>query len=307
MAWSSPAACSGWLKTRLKRASWGELVTEGAEGSSARRVVYGLRRCGGRVSVRDGCVGRRGPVVKSEINFRFETARILEPCHAGAVARSRTAPARRLASPATGPTTGWQSDSRVVTLTRQINTLQRDAAVRVVNAVVAIGGRIAEVRARLLHGQWQHWIAEAVPFTPRTVTNYMALAAWADARPQEVERLASLGPSKLYLLAGLPLASRRRLTSSRAVVFSDGREKTVGLMTLSEFVEAIGEERGLAIAETRPPIGRVLGKMRHRIAGLEAIVEELGRRREEVGEEAALEMRNELVELVEALDGAFGL
>ncbi len=231
------------------------------------------------------------------------------PCHARAVARSRTAPARtrRLASPATGPTAGWQSDARVVSLTQQINTLQRDASQRVVNAIVAIGGRIAEVRARLPHGQWQHWVAEAVPFTARTVTNYMALAAWADARPQEVDRLAGLGPSKLYLLAGLPLASRRRLTSSRAFAFADGREKTVGLMTVPELVEAIGEERGLAIPEARPPIGRVLGKMRHRIAGLEAIVEQLGNRRDEVGEEEALEMRNELVELVEALDGAFGL
>lgn len=252
-----------------------------------------------------------GPAVfvKSEIIFRFEPAEGFEPCHAGAVARPRIAPARtrRLASPTTGPLHGWQSDARVVALTRQINTLQRDAAERVVNAVVAIGGRIAEVRARLPHGQWQHWVAEAVPFTARTVTNYMALAAWAEARPQEVERLAWLGPSKLYLLAGLPLASRRRLTSSRAFTFADGREKTVGMMTVPEFIEAIVEERGLAIAPARPPIGRVLGKMRHRIAGLEAIVEELGRRRAEVGEQEALEMRNELVELVEALDGAFGL
>lgn len=166
---------------------------------------------------------------------------------------------------------------------------------------------MAEVRGRLPHGQWHRWVEEAVPFTPRTVSNYMALAAWAEANPRELERLAWLGPSKLYLLAGLSVASRRRLTSSRAVVFADGREKTVGLMTVAELAEAVGAERGLAIAEARPPIGRVLGKMRHRIAGIGAIVEELSRRREEVGEDEALEMRNELVELVEALDGAFGL
>ncbi len=248
-----------------------------------------------------------GPSVKSETSFRFGAAEVFPSCHPDAVASPRTAPARRLASITTSPTTGWESDSRVVTLTQQINALQREAAERVVQAVVEMGGRIAEVRARLPHGQWQRWVDEAVPFTARTMTNYMALAAWADARPQEVEGLAWLGPGKLYLLAGLPLASRRRLTSSRPVVFADGRRKTVGLMTVAELAEAVGAERGLAIAEARPPIGRVLGKMRHRIAGLEAIVAELGRRREEVEEEEALEMRNELVELVEALDGAFGL
>ncbi len=146
------------------------------------------------------------------------------------MARSRTAPARtrRLIRPAAHPTTGWESDSRVVTLTRQINALQAETAERVVDAVVEIGGRMAEVRGRLPHGQWHHWVEEAVPFTPRTVSNYMALAAWAEANPRELERLAWLGPSKLYLLAGLSVASRRRLTSSRAVVFADGREKTVG-------------------------------------------------------------------------------
>lgn len=57
----------------------------------------------------------------------------------------------------------------------------------------------------------------------------------------------------------------------------------------------------------RPPIEKVLGKVRSKLAGLEAVVEELARRRTEVGGSEALEIRNELVELVDAIHGAFGL
>lgn len=209
---------------------------------------------------------------------------------------------RRLAAPATG----WRADARVVALTDQINRAQRKTAKQVVATVIEIGRRVAEVRERLDHGQWQAWVTEAVPFTPRTLTNYTALATWSAAKPAEVERLAVLGPTKLYLLAGLSGQERRRLTSG-ALTLPDGRKKTLALMTVAELAELLGSERGLALAPVRPPIHRVLGKMRHRIAGLEAIAEELLRRRSEVDGDEALELRNELVELVDTLDEGFGL
>ena len=216
---------------------------------------------------------------------------------------TRSGQSRRLAI----PEAGWRTDARVVRLTEQINRVQRQTAERVVDAVIEIGRRMAEVRERLDHGQWRAWATEAVPFTTRTIANYTALAGWSDASPDEVERLAHLGPTKLYLLAGLPARARRRLTSSRPHTLPDGRRKTIAIMTVAELAELVAGERGLAIAPRRPPIDRVLGRMRHRIAGLEAIADELVRRRAEVDGDEALELRNELVELVEAIDQGFGL
>lgn len=219
---------------------------------------------------------------------------------------SRTNVPRRGSSRLAASSTGWRADARVIALTEQINRTQRRAAEHVVDAIVQIGRRMAEVRQRLDHGDWETWVREAVPYTSRTVTNYTTLAAWSAERPRELERLAHLGPTKLYMLAGLTAQQRRRLTSG-VLSLPDGGAKPIALLTVAELASVIGVERGLAIAPARPPIDRVLTKMRHRIAGLEAIADELMRRRREVDEAEALELRNELVELVDSIDRGFGL
>ena len=80
--------------------------------------------------------------------------------------------------------------------------------------VVAMGERMATVRDLLPRGEWRRWIDEALPFTPRTVGNYIMLAQWHEERPQDIERLAHLGPTKLYLLrpahAGAPASADRQ-------------------------------------------------------------------------------------------------
>jgi len=201
----------------------------------------------------------------------------------------------------------WEDRPAVVHLTHQILRLQAVTAARVVESVIAIGEAAQEIHDELPHGQWARWCAEAVPFARQTLSNYMALARWAEERPKEVEKLSYLGPSKLYLLLPLPPAVRRRLVGRKPIQVPDGPLKTIERMTVSELARVTAREARV-LPEHRPmPVGRVVGRVRRSIAGLDVSAQALVERAEDVEPEEARALRDALLEVAESLRETFEL
>jgi hypothetical protein len=199
----------------------------------------------------------------------------------------------------------WEKRPTVVHLTKQILRLQAVTASTVVESVIAIGEAAREIHEELPHGQWARWCAEAVPFARQTLANYMALARWAEERPKEVAKLAHLGPSKLYLLLPLPSAVRRRLTGRKPIAIPDGPTKTVDLMTVAELARVTAAESRALPEHTPMPVGRVVGRLRRSISGLDASAQALVERSEEVDPAEARSLHDALLEVAETLRDEF--
>ncbi|MCX4243131.1 DUF3102 domain-containing protein [Paraliomyxa miuraensis] len=198
----------------------------------------------------------------------------------------------------------WTRNRDVQRLTKEILALQREAGGQVVEAMVQMGQRMRQIQSTLGHGQWLSWIQTAVPFSPRTITNAMRLSEWAQAEPRELARLRHLGPAKLYLLAPLAPERRRRITG-RVPVVIPGHEKpkTIEVMTVIDLTKVIGS---LAARPSPPkPIGKLVQGLRHRIAGVDAIADELVRRKDEVDEAQATELLDALQTVLDELHAAF--
>lgn len=201
----------------------------------------------------------------------------------------------------------WEDRPAVVHLTHQILRLQALTAARVVESVIAIGEATQEIHDELPHGQWARWCAEAVPFARQTLSNYMALARWAEERPKEVEKLSYLGPSKLYLLLPLSPAVRRRIVGRKPIQVPDGPLKTVDRMTVSELARVTAEEVRALPAHKPMPVGRVVGRVRRSIAGLGASAQVLVDRVDDVEPDEARALRDALLEVAESLSTTFAL
>jgi hypothetical protein len=200
----------------------------------------------------------------------------------------------------------WEDRPAVVHLTRQILRVQALTATGVVEAVIAIGEATREIHDELPHGQWARWCA-AMPFARQTLANYMALARWAEERPTEVEKLAFLGPSKLYLLLPLPTAVRRRLVGRKPVQVPDGPLKTVEHMTVSELARVTAQEAQVLPAHKPMPVGRVVGRVRRSIVSLDASARALLERAEDVEPHEARALRDALLKVAESLRTTFEL
>lgn len=201
----------------------------------------------------------------------------------------------------------WEDRPTVVHLTRQIMRLQAITASTVVESVIAIGDAAREIRDELPHGQWARWCAEAVPFARQTLSNYMALAAWAEERPQDIEKLAYLGPSKLYLLLPLPPGVRRRLTGRKPIAIPDGPEKTIDRMTVAELARVTAEEVRALPAHKPMPVGRVVGRLRRSISGLDSSAQALIERSNDVDPDEARALHASLLEVAATLRDEFDL
>ena len=199
----------------------------------------------------------------------------------------------------------WQKSREVQRLTKEILSLQREAGAKVTAAVIAMGTKMRQIQASLEPGQWLAWLETAVPFDRRTITNYMRLSEWSEEDPREVGRLEHLGPTKLYMLAPLTPERRRELTAKVPIVIpGHPHPKTIDVMTVAELGRAIG---GLTTRPSpRKPIGKLVQGLRHRIAGVDAVADELVRRKNEVDEEQAAEVLEALREVLAELEAAFG-
>ncbi len=201
----------------------------------------------------------------------------------------------------------WEKRPEVVHLTQQILRLQAVTASTVVQSVIAIGDAAREIHDELPHGQWARWCADAVPFARQTISNYMGLSRWAEERPEEVAKLAHLGPSKLYLLIPLPPSVRRSITRRKPVDIPDGGRKTVELMTVSELAKVTAEQVRALPEHTPMPVGRVVGRLRRSIAGLDASAQALIERADDVDEDQARALHESLLEVAKSLRDEFDL
>ena len=201
----------------------------------------------------------------------------------------------------------WEKRPTVVHLTQQILRLQAVTASTVVQSVIAIGDAAREIHDELPHGQWSRWCADAVPFARQTLSNYMALSRWAEERPKEVEKLAHLGPSKLYLLIPLPPSVRRRLTGKKPIEIPGGGHKRVDLMSVAELARVVAEEVRELPEHTPMPVGRVVGRLRRSITGVDASAQALIDRADDVDPDEARALHESLLTVAESLREHFDL
>jgi hypothetical protein len=234
---------------------------------------------------------------KFGIDFKFARPRAT----VGAMARAAT---RAIARRGDARVKRFEDDRQVMRLTTEILRLQRRLAKKVVGD--AIGHRMLRVKANLVHGEWLRWLAEQMPFTHKTVSNYMMLARWSDERPQDIERLAHLGPTKMYLLAPLTPGVRRSLTSRTPIPIPGGGKKTIDVMTVVELRKVI--DGGLATPPVRRlPIGEVIQGVTHDMAGLGARLDTLFARKREVDEPTARNVHDGLLALAAEVRAQFDL
>jgi hypothetical protein len=199
----------------------------------------------------------------------------------------------------------WRRDATIGALTREILGIQRRAGKKNADECVAIGQRIARVKARLEHGEWKDWVANAVPFTDRTALNYIAVAAFAKREPAEYRRLQHLGPAKLYVLITQPPQRRRALPLDRALPLPDGTRKTVEVMTATELENHLDD---LALPPApEQPIERVVQTFRSKLGGLEAAAAVVLGRSGEIDEDDARKWHGVLGKVMERFEKAFDL
>ena len=189
-------------------------------------------------------------------------------------------------------------------LTTAILAAHERASSREVDDVVAIGRQIAQVKRLLGHGEFLAWAREAVPLGERTIQRFVMLADFADRHPDDLRRLAHLGPAKLYRLAALPPGARRKLKLRTPIPIPGSHiPKTVEVMTTRELDRVIG---GLATPPVpKTPIDEIVQSFRLRLAGLGTLAGELRARARQVDRGVVGELVAELYGLAEGLEATF--
>lgn len=168
------------------------------------------------------------------------------------------------------------SESVEQQLTQEILEIDRGTKVRVVRDVVAIGLLIKQLQEHLGFGQWLSWLSQHLPYSPRTAQRYVAVAQWASENPDDYEHFAPLGLGKLQLIAAATPQQRDRFRRQQRFQIPGTRtRKTLALMTHEQLNKVI---RGMGRFAAQPPtlpIGQVLQRFQHRVAGLDALADQL--------------------------------
>ncbi len=225
--------------------------------------------------------------------------------------RSKRVTVRRLAGGARVTPAGTEvlltrRSGAIRTLTAKILTITQRTGKLDVDARAEIGGILEEVRQQLDHGEWLRWLDESVPFTRRSAHSYVHLRQWVVSHPGLYHRLATLGPSKLYLLTALDGQTMRALLRRKKHPIGDGG-KTVSLelMTVRELVIVIAQLSGALEEEASPD--QLVGQYRRRLRGLLTATAALAEHAEEIPREPMEELYAVLLEAAEQLAELFEL
>ena len=198
-------------------------------------------------------------------------------------------------------------DPVAMRLTSEILELDRNGKRRVANNVVAIGRRLVALQQRLGFGDWLRWLSDRLPYSPRTAQRYIALAQWAETFPGDFEHFAHLGIGKIQLLATLTVARRRRFRERDSFrIPSTGVRKSLEIMTHLELASVISASSSLQAQPPAIPAAKILQRFRHRVAGLDAMADQLRARAEELDEDDVREVYDEMLAVAEELEVAFG-
>ena len=113
------------------------------------------------------------------------------------------------------------------------------------NAIIEIGKRLIEAKAKLKHGEWLDWLREKVDFSERSATGFMSIAR----RCENQQTIADLGVSKALVLLALPDSELAEFVEEKHAV--NGVEKSASEMTVKELKQAIKERDEARLAAER--------------------------------------------------------
>lgn len=172
---------------------------------------------------------------------------------------------------------------------------------------VELGAVLLEVRGRLEHGAWLAWLAETVPFTPRSAQKHMELSKWAGANRAMFERLAPLGTSKVMLLSRLERSALERLLSKpEHVAPMTGRRTTLLSMAYPEFLKLL-----LSASKSKPtvtdPMEELASDARSSAKKTIKLIKQLIANKDSVDEDVAEDLHDDLSAALAALSKAFKL
>lgn len=102
-------------------------------------------------------------------------------------------------------------------ITSEIIQLKTDAG----NAILGIGQRLIEAKAKLQHGEWAAWLAEEVDFSERIAQQYMQLYQGFSSNPNA---LSDLGKTKALKLLSMPREEREEFMEAHDVPNMSTRE-----------------------------------------------------------------------------------
>jgi Protein of unknown function (DUF3102) len=194
---------------------------------------------------------------------------------------------------------------RVMAMTRRILATEREASAGEVEARIAIGGMLAQVKLWLAHGEWAAWLEEEVPYSDRTALRYMQLAQWGALHPGLVKRHRGLGVTKLYLLARVDAATLKRVTAQKTHRVPGGPTLTLGQMSSEQLGRLLGvTTKALEEAEAE---AKAVRAMQRRVKGIVAAAEGLVEHADAVERVTALAWRDQLVMAARALEETFDL
>jgi hypothetical protein len=174
---------------------------------------------------------------------------------------------------------------------------------------VELGAVLVEVRGRLAHGAWLEWLADTVPFTPRSAQNHMKLSKWAGTNRAMFERLAPLGTSKLMLLSRLePSVLERLLAKPEHVGPKTGRRLTLLAMPYPEFLKLLVEaSKSKPTVTVTDPMEQLAKDARSSAKKTVKLIKQLIANKESVDEDVAEDLHDDLTGALAALAKAFKL
>ncbi len=189
-------------------------------------------------------------------------------------------------------------------LTREILVLDRETKTRVVRDVVAIGQRLLALQQHLGFGQWLPWLSEHLPYSPRTAQRYISIAQWAAEHADDFEFFLHLGLGKLQHLSALSPAQRARFRRHQSFrIPGTSVRKTLALMTHDELGRVVQEIGGFTSERPAIPPAKVLQRFRHRVAGLDAMADQLRENADAFDETEIEETLEALLAVAEELRG----
>jgi hypothetical protein len=168
------------------------------------------------------------------------------------------------------------------------------------------GQLLAEVHAKLEHGQWLAWLHEEVPLSPRTAQRLLQLGEWLSSEPALFRRLAPLGSAKLYILVTLDRVLRDRLLAqAQHVIPGTKQRRTLDLMSRDELLLVV-----LALTKKpalEPGVARTFSAYRRRVNALIEATDSVVALKSSIPQNEIALLHRRLVQAANKLQRAFKL
>jgi len=167
----------------------------------------------------------------------------------------------------------------ILQLTHEIQSLKQTFLSTSSDMVAAIGERLLQAKAKLIHGDWQDWLRDQIHLPARTAQQYMSVAILANQHPELFADLKELGPAKLYRLAVLDEQTLNQVLDSEYFVVPGTQcQKTLAELSFIELHQVIQALQGKPAFDPHRAVqrlGRRLRTMDREIGELTSHIDEL--------------------------------